>query len=156
MCELISLSYDEVFKNVFIKNNNETFVCLIGDPKQMIYAWRKADMGTYIAAKADMDLINGDQAVYFMKENFRSSYKYIDAMNLFYKALEYKDAVLYNDFEDAVNKSGLDFSKMTMAPSGFTPEGAQAMVKDITVRAAGLISPEKGKLVDNYFKRQEQ
>jgi exodeoxyribonuclease V beta subunit len=75
-----------IFKNVFIKNNHETFVCLIGDPKQMIYAWRKADMGTYIAAKADMDLINGDQAVYFMKENFRSSYKYIDAMNLFFTA----------------------------------------------------------------------
>jgi exodeoxyribonuclease V beta subunit len=75
-----------IFKNVFIKNNHETFVCLIGDPKQMIYAWRKADMGTYIAAKADMDLINGDQVVYFMKENFRSSYKYIDAMNLFFTA----------------------------------------------------------------------
>jgi hypothetical protein len=69
------------------------------------------------------------------------------------KTAWYED--LYNDFEDAVNKSGLDFSKMTMAPSGFTPEGAQAMVKDITVRAAGLISPEKGKLVDNYFKRQD-
>ena len=75
-----------IFKNVFIKNNQETFVCLIGDPKQMIYAWRKADMGTYIAAKADMDLINGDQVFYFMKENFRSSYKYIDAMNLFFTA----------------------------------------------------------------------
>lgn len=75
-----------IFKNVFIKNNHETFVCLIGDPKQMIYAWRKADMGTYIAAKADMDLINGDQVVYFMKENFRSSFNYIDAMNLFFTA----------------------------------------------------------------------
>ena len=75
-----------IFKNVFIKNNHETFVCLIGDPKQMIYAWRKADMGTYIAAKEDMDLINDDQVVYFMKENFRSSYKYIDAMNLFFTA----------------------------------------------------------------------
>jgi exodeoxyribonuclease V beta subunit len=75
-----------IFKNVFIKNNHETFVCLIGDPKQMIYAWRKADMGTYIAAKADMDLINGDQVVYFMKENFRSSSMYIDAMNLFFTA----------------------------------------------------------------------
>lgn len=69
------------------------------------------------------------------------------------KTTWYED--LYNGFEDAVNKSPLDFSKMTMAPSGFTPEGAKAMVKDITVRAAGLISPEKGKLVDNYFKRQD-
>lgn len=73
-----------IFKNVFIINNAETFVCLIGDPKQMIYAWRKADMGTYISAKADMDLNNGEQVVYFMKENFRSSLKYIDAMNLFF------------------------------------------------------------------------
>ena len=69
------------------------------------------------------------------------------------KTTWYED--LYNGFEDAVNKSPLDFSKMTMAPSGVTPEGAKAMVKDITVRAAGLISPEKGKLVDNYFKRQD-
>ena len=62
---------------------------------------------------------------------------------------------LWNGFSDAVNNSPLDFSKMTMAPSGFTPEGSKAMVKDITVRAAGLFSPEKAKLVDNYFKRQD-
>jgi hypothetical protein len=44
---------------------------------------------------------------------------------------------------------------MTMSPSGFTPEGTQAMAKDLTIRAASLLSPEKGKLVDSYFKRQD-
>ena len=61
----------------------------------------------------------------------------------------------YDDFSERVNKSPLDFSKMTMSPSGFTPEGTQAMAKDLTIRAASLLSPEKGKLVDSYFKRQD-
>lgn len=75
-----------IFKQVFIENNNETFVCLIGDPKQMIYAWRKADMSTYNLAKLDMDKdINGNNVLYYMEENYRSSSKYIDAMNVFFR-----------------------------------------------------------------------
>ena len=75
-----------IFKKVFIENNNETFVCLIGDPKQMIYAWRKADMATYNLAKLDMDKdANGDHILYYMEENYRSSANYIDAMNIFFK-----------------------------------------------------------------------
>lgn len=75
-----------IFKNVFIKNNTNTFVCLIGDPKQMIYAWRKADMATYNLAKLDTDKDgNGNHILYYMEENYRSSSKYIDAMNVFFK-----------------------------------------------------------------------
>jgi hypothetical protein len=62
---------------------------------------------------------------------------------------------LYNSFEDAVNKSGLDFSKMTMSPAGFTPQGAKEVSSDVLVKLANLVSPEKGKLVENYLKRQD-
>ena len=76
------------------------------------------------------------------------------------KTTWYED--LYDSFEEAVNKSPLDFSKMTMSPSGFTPEGAIAITKDMEAGAKkGLIniskfvSPEKAKIVENYFKRQD-
>jgi hypothetical protein len=69
---------------------------------------------------------------------------------------------LWNGFEDAVNKSPLDFSKMTMAPSGLSPEGAIAITKDVTagakkglVNLAKFVSPDNGKIVENYFKRQD-
>ena len=69
---------------------------------------------------------------------------------------------LWNGFSDAVNKSPLDFSKMTMSPAGFTPEGVQEINKDINaagrkaiINISKFVSPEKGKIVENYFKRQD-
>ena len=37
----------------------------------------------------------------------------LDAMELFYKALEYKDAVLYNDFEEVKIINKLELSEKT-------------------------------------------
>lgn len=69
---------------------------------------------------------------------------------------------LWNGFSDAVNKSPLDFSKMTLSPAGFTPEGVQEINKDINaagrkalINVSKFVSPEKGKIVENYFKRQD-
>ncbi|NLR79122.1 exodeoxyribonuclease V subunit beta [Chitinophaga eiseniae] len=66
----------EIFNQAFGQN---TILFYIGDPKQSIYAWRKADIFTYFKAR------NGVQQIYDMDQNFRSSESLIRAMNLFFK-----------------------------------------------------------------------
>ena len=66
----------EIFKKAFGTN---TILFYIGDPKQSIYAWRKADISTYF--KAYDDAAN----IYGMNENYRSSKAYIKAMNAFFQ-----------------------------------------------------------------------
>ncbi|MGF6926503.1 exodeoxyribonuclease V beta subunit [Chitinophaga sp. W2I13] len=66
----------EIFDRAFGQN---TILFYIGDPKQSIYAWRKADIFTYFNAR------NGVQHVYDMNQNFRSSENMIRAMNVFFK-----------------------------------------------------------------------
>ncbi len=66
----------EIFQKAF---SSETILFYIGDPKQSIYAWRKADINTYLKAR---DNVNN---TYDMNQNFRSSENFISAMNLFFK-----------------------------------------------------------------------
>ncbi len=65
----------QIFDTAF---NTNTIVFYIGDPKQSIYAWRKADIFTYFEAQKTA------HNCYSMNQNFRSSTNYIDAMNLFF------------------------------------------------------------------------
>jgi len=51
----------------------------IGDPKQSIYAFRKADINTYL--RASKEVMN----VYRMNTNYRSTESYIHSMNRFFK-----------------------------------------------------------------------
>lgn len=65
----------EIFKTAF---GQDTIMFLIGDPKQSIYAWRKADINTYFNAKHFVDHLYG------MNTNYRSSSPMIEAMNHFF------------------------------------------------------------------------
>lgn len=66
----------EIFQKAFGTN---TILFYIGDPKQSIYAFRKADIFTYFKAKEEV------QHRYTMNQNFRSSKTMIDAMNIFFQ-----------------------------------------------------------------------
>jgi exodeoxyribonuclease V beta subunit len=65
----------QIFDTAF---NTNTLVFYIGDPKQSIYAWRKADIFTYFEAQ------KAAHHCYSMNYNFRSCTNYIAAMNLFF------------------------------------------------------------------------
>ena len=74
----------------------------IGDPKQSIYGWRKADLNTYFAARKK---IRKDR-LFVMNLNYRSSPEYVNAVNDFYAPVadpfktgegEGEDKIRYHD-----------------------------------------------------------
>lgn len=67
----------EIFHRVF-GPPADTVVFMIGDPKQSIYAWRKADLFTYFKAVKEAD------NQFNMSVNFRSAASLIEAFNHFF------------------------------------------------------------------------
>ena len=65
----------EIFDRLFAARS---VLFYIGDPKQSIYAWRKADIFTYF--KAGQEVTNR----FGMDTNYRSSKRFIEAMNFFF------------------------------------------------------------------------
>ena len=65
----------EIFDKAF---GQDTILFYIGDPKQSIYAWRKADIFTYFKAR------DAVKHLYSMNHNYRSSARMIHAMNQFF------------------------------------------------------------------------
>lgn len=69
-----------IFETLFV---NEPIKCLylVGDPKQSIYRFRKADIYTYLKARDVLGLEN----LYHLDTNFRSSKKLLGALNALFK-----------------------------------------------------------------------
>lgn len=65
----------EIFKTAF---HTHTILFYIGDPKQSIYAFRQADINTYLSSYDDVDYM------YSMNTNFRSSPELLAALNRFF------------------------------------------------------------------------
>jgi len=74
----------------------EKILFYIGDPKQSIYGWRKADIFTYFKAAANV------RHVHRMNVNRRSNAALISAMNLFFKPRPETDTFAYADSPDAI------------------------------------------------------
>ena len=69
----------EIFRKIFYESREGNRIYLIGDPKQAIYAFRGADVYTYLDARKD---ICGDARPVPLDENFRSTERLIRAYNL--------------------------------------------------------------------------
>lgn len=65
------------------ENNPDTALILIGDPKQAIYAFRGADIHTYLAARRACA-----GRLYTLKKNFRSTHAMVAATNRCFEAAE--------------------------------------------------------------------
>lgn len=66
----------EIFQSLFVQSKLDALY-LVGDPKQSIYRFRKADVYTYLQAR---DLL-GESNLYHLDTNYRSSKSLIDALN---------------------------------------------------------------------------
>ena len=86
----------EIFKKAFQDNS---LVFYIGDPKQSIYAWRKADIETYFKARAEV------KNLYSMNYNYRSIGNLNTALNRFFLPNEDFDTFhfLDNDKEKRID-----------------------------------------------------
>lgn len=87
-----------IFKEIFQHDVSKTMF-YIGDPKQSIYAWRKADLNTYFEARNSIIT----EKRFTMKTNFRSTTKYIDALNKFFLSNTEFDTFENGDVEDHQN-----------------------------------------------------
>ena len=83
----------EIFKQAF---GTATVLFYIGDPKQSIYAWRKADIATYFNAYDDV------ANKYGMNENYRSSVSFIQAMNTFFLPVAGFDTFHFPEDEQSI------------------------------------------------------
>ncbi|WP_289023049.1 UvrD-helicase domain-containing protein [uncultured Salegentibacter sp.] len=71
----------EIYDRLF---GEDKIVFYIGDPKQSIYGWRKADLNTYFSARSNLSETNR----FKMNQNFRSSKDYVEDMNTFFSAVK--------------------------------------------------------------------
>ena len=108
----------EIFDTVF---KAPTVLFFIGDPKQSIYSFRKADIFTYFKAGKQVD------HQYGMNINYRSSVNYIDAMNVFFKPEPDFDPFCFNGSANSIdyiqvsspknnNKGELYYNKKPVVP----------------------------------------
>lgn len=67
----------EIFKKVFIEKDPVLALYLVGDPKQSIYRFRKADVYTYFEAKRYL----GEEAHFQLNTNYRSSKDLVQSLN---------------------------------------------------------------------------
>lgn len=73
--------FDAVYR--IAAHDTETAIVLIGDPKQAIYAFRGADIYTYLEARRACE-----GRLYTLKKNFRSTRAMVDAVNRCFEAAE--------------------------------------------------------------------
>ncbi|MBO9564152.1 MAG: exodeoxyribonuclease V subunit beta [Niastella sp.] len=83
----------EIFDTAF---GEDTTLFYIGDPKQSIYAWRKADIFTYFKAR------DAVKHVYSMNHNYRSSERMIHAMNTFFLPEPGFDTFYFKEADNAI------------------------------------------------------
>jgi exodeoxyribonuclease V beta subunit len=84
----------EIFRTAF---EGGSILFYIGDPKQSIYAFRKADIFTYFMARSGVDKRYG------MNQNFRSGEQLIHAMNRFFLPKPGFDTFAFGKAEDAID-----------------------------------------------------
>lgn len=143
----------EIFEKAF---GRDTILFFIGDPKQSIYGWRKADIFTYFQAK------NKVKEVFSMNQNFRSSAVYIEAMNRFFLLnnkfdtfffAKEKDTIEYIPVESPPENTKGNFCKSDIPEIPFVirtlpkkeiAATAAAQVADLLLNKAYRIKTEKG------------
>ena len=73
-----------IFSKLYLNESaKKTGACcyLIGDPKQSIYGFRKADIHSYLKARALIESLYGKDSVYTLSTNYRSQEQIVEGVN---------------------------------------------------------------------------
>lgn len=131
-----------------------TILFYIGDPKQSIYAWRKADIFTYFKAR------DGVSNLYSMNRNYRSSAPLISAMNNFFLPTPDFDTFYFKGEEDVIeyqevespaqNTKGLFYkNNVADAPiSIYKLPNTEQLVEAVGAQVALLLQPGSYRIED--------
>jgi exodeoxyribonuclease V beta subunit len=98
-----------IFSRIFLRPEQPRLLILVGDPKQAIYGFRGADLGTYLAAREMA------QRGFTLNRTFRSPQPLVDAVNLLFAG----DRPFLNEgirFEPAT--SGIEGDRQLSTPGG--------------------------------------
>ncbi|MBA3816034.1 MAG: UvrD-helicase domain-containing protein [Parachlamydiaceae bacterium] len=74
----------EIFRRLFAISDWKGYMYLVGDPKQSIYAFRQADIYTYLAAAKALE----EGAGATLNTNFRSQPPLVEALNVLFNAVQ--------------------------------------------------------------------
>lgn len=72
----------EILQRLFLTDQYEGVIYLVGDPKQAIYAFRQGDVYTYLTAAKDL----GSGAAVTLTTNYRSSPPLVEALNTLFNS----------------------------------------------------------------------
>ncbi|QCI17260.1 exodeoxyribonuclease V subunit beta [Buchnera aphidicola (Aphis helianthi)] len=120
----------QIFNILYNKNNKQTGLFLIGDPKQSIYSFRGADIFSYLYAKSKI------KKYYYLNNNWRSSKNICKAIN--YLFLRNKNPFLFKDIpfikiSSSFNNQNIQFKikgRIQTAISFFFKKKEKIYIKD--------------------------
>ncbi|MBQ3678405.1 MAG: UvrD-helicase domain-containing protein [Succinivibrio sp.] len=98
-----------IFSKLYLNENaKKTGACcyLIGDPKQSIYGFRKADIHSYLKARALIESLYGSDSIYTLSTNFRSQKQIVEGVNTVFTLREEPF------FFDKNSKDNIEFSEV--------------------------------------------
>lgn len=149
----------EIFKKAFQGNS---ILFYIGDPKQSIYAWRKADIATYFKARNDVDFLYG------MNINYRSTADLIEAMNQFFLPTDSFDTFYYGNADEKISyfpveapatdsKGFLVFNNEKVAPiTFFEQRNKAAIAQNVADQTLDLLTNAAHGIVDGKTNIKKQ
>lgn len=101
------LQYD-IFKRLFLAeddDNGPKSVFFVGDPKQAIYAFRAAELSTYLFARKEM-AARDPKSVLALKTNYRSAPALVSFVNRYFSDDEKKKHFLHEELDFEHSESG--------------------------------------------------
>ncbi|MGB3452628.1 MAG: exodeoxyribonuclease V subunit beta [Moheibacter sp.] len=138
-----------IFKKAFQGNS---ILFYIGDPKQSIYAWRKADIATYFEARNDVE------NVFTMNVNYRSTEGMVNALNQFFQPEEGFDVFAYGEQENRIEyhnveskgkSTGLYFGNSEAIPMTITTKSNKGdIIHDTALGILDLLNNSDYQFVD--------
>ena len=101
-----------IFRRIFVESPLAHRLIVVGDPKQAIYAFRNADLQTYVGARTALQGKNATE--HPLKQNFRSSAHLLDGLNTLFRPGD--------DRTDFFDDPDVRYQHVEKAPDGQRPE----------------------------------